>query len=903
MTRSTSLACRSALVCLASFCTAVAPGRALAQGSCGPETRVPFAGHNFPIQSAPTLIDGFPYLTFSEPVAAASVPGEIERIAVAEHGGRILVFPNNPYEQDAPVLIDLSVAGPTWVAALVSGEDGVLGVAVDPEFASNGFFYVNYSVAGLSCGTDAPSCLRVVRFHADLSEEDQTLALDPASGQTLLQIDQPLSGHRSGAMAFGPDGMLWLASGDGGGSFDPQNRAQSTQVLLGKVLRIDVHGQLPYQIPPDNPFFGRAGFRGEIFAYGLRFPRSMGFDKLTGDLWLGDLGEFRAEEVDVIPFAAPGGRNFGWRLCEGTVNVASGGCKTPGLTAPVLTYAHGAVGGGMSVTGGTVYRGAEVSALYGKYVYGDFANGRIWAFDPQTGAPSVQIASKMGVSAFAEDRSGELLLVGRLDGKLWRVIAAGSVLDPAVPQTLADTGLFTDFTTLEPAPGVIEYDVNVKHWASTAESRRWLALPGDSQIGFTATGDWLLPVGTALVQQFDLPTIDGTKHVETRVLVRQDAGWRGYTYWWIPGQTRADLIQDSLSYPYAVPGGDEPISLEWYFPRPSECAGCHTQAGGFALGLRTRQLNLEGLDGSGTNQLDRFACLGLFDAPIGPASSYDHFSGPGDRRASVDRLARSYLDVNCASCHSPGAPAPGGMDLRFDTPLEATNTLYAPATQGDLGVPGGLRIHPFQSQNSVLLARLGGEDSTLWMPPLAPLPDVPGAALLQTWIDFGLPSERDPDGDRVDVAEDNCPTVANPDQSDEDGDGVGDACDNCPMIANPRVAPDYLATHPWVTLTGGQRDDDADGFGNRCDARFETMKAIVGTTELFSMRASVGQPVDSMTCGLHHDMRCAAYDLDESDGLIDDADVEAFRERVGKRPGPTCPTCPLLCEGPACDAQ
>jgi hypothetical protein len=244
------------------------------------------------------------------------------------------------------------------------------------------------------------------------------------------------------------------------------------------------------------------------------------------------------------------------------------------------------------------------------------------------------------------------------------------------------------------------------------------------------------------------------------------------------------------------------------------------------------------------------------------------------------------------------------MDLRFDTPLADTHTLFVAATQGDLGVPGGVRIHPFQSYNSVLVARMFSLDQSVWMPRLGVTPDLTGAQLIAGWIDYGLPPDRDPDGDRVDVLEDNCPTVPNPGQEDYDQDGVGDACDNCPMVPNPRVSADFLATHPWATLTGGQRDDDADGYGNRCDAQFQGKSRNVSPQDVAAMKMSIGQPVDGSTCGLGHKLPCAMFDLDESaSGVIDDGDVDVFKALVGKPPGPTCPSCPLACEGPACAAQ
>jgi len=901
MTRSASLGRSPALFLFASavalLCVAL-PAAALAQTSCGGEQRVAFAGHSFPVVAAPVLVDAYPYLLFTDPVAIAQIPGAADRLAVAQLGGQVLVFANDYFAFSGDPLADLTASDPSYAPVQTGGEQGLLGLAFDPDFANDGFFYVDYTVAASVCGA-ASDCLRVVRFHAT---EGSTLSADPGSAETILDIPQPFPDHKAGQLAFGPDGMLWIASGDGGGSGDPQNNGQSTATLLGKILRIDVHGGDPYAIPADNPFAGSAGQRGEIFASGLRDPRRFGFDALTGDLFIGDVGESRQEEIDLVPFGATGGQNFGWALCEGTRDFRGAGCDAPGLTAPVLVYPHDATGGS-DVAGGTVYRGPDLPQLYGRYVYGDEASGRIWSWDPAGAAAPAQLATLDGVTAFVQNRAGELLVLSRSDGQIHKFVPAGSELDPGVPQLLSDTGLFSDATALAPAPGLYEYGVNIPAWASLAATRRWLALPGSTQIGFSASGAWTLPVGTALVEQFDLPGQTGVLHAETRVLVHQDTGWRGYTYWWTPDQSHASLITTSLFYTYNVDFGAGPQAIDWYYPLPSQCSDCHTAVAGSALGLRTRQMNRSFDAGAGApNQLDRFACLGLFDAPIAAGSSYDHFPALDDAGVSLDRLARSYMDVNCASCHQPGSPSATGMDLRFDTPADATNTLFQPATAGDLGVPGGERIHPGHPELSVLIARMASLDFDSGMPPLAVFPDPTGKAVLSAWISYGIPG-RDDDGDRVDISEDNCPTVANADQRDSDGDGVGDACDNCVLVANPRAPDGWLAAHPWSTLTGGQRDDDGDGYGNRCDAGFEMSwgsSKVVNGRDLGAMRMSLGQPVDGSTCGLGGNMPCGPYDLDETGDTIDQGDLDVFRTLIGKEPGPKCPTCPIDCTGPAC---
>jgi uncharacterized repeat protein (TIGR03806 family) len=898
MTRRTRLGSPPTLVLAALLCVVLGAARARAQQVCDGETRTPFAGHAFPVAAAPVLVEAFPLLRFTNPVLVTAVPGAADRLAVVEQGGRVLVFANDRDALAADVLLDLSQDGGAFAPVLSGGEQGLLGLAFDPDFAVNGYFYVDYTPAAAACNTFSGSCTRVVRFRADTvaTETGDVLVADPNSAETVLQYTQLLPSHEAGMIAFGPDGMLWIATGDGGTSGDPANVAQRTTNLLGKLLRIDVHAGTPYAIPPDNPYVGQFGAREEIFALGLRNPWRFSFDRLVGDLWLGDVGETH-EEIDRIAFGA-GGQNFGWRLCDGTVDFSGAGCGAPGLSAPLLDYSHGS-GEGQSVTGGVVYRGAKVPSLYGKYVYGDYASGRIWAWNPAGSAPPQQIATRVGVAAFGEDRDGEILLVGKLDGVLRRLVAAGSELDPGVPRNLADTGLFADVPNLVPAAGLVEYEPILPAWSNFAVSRRWLALPNGTTLGFSPTGAWDVPVGAALVQQFDLPGAAGPVHVETRVLIRQDFGWRSYTYWWIPDQTRASLITDSLYYPYEVDFGSGPQVVDWYFPRLSECQDCHTPVAGGALSLRTRQLNRDSaLGGSARNQLERLACLGMLDAAIGPAEGYEHFPANDDSDASLDRHARAYLDVNCASCHQPGGSTLAGLDLRFDTPLDATQTLFAPPTAGDLGIPGAFRIHPGHRERSVVYARMVSFDQATWMPPTTSLPDFAGAELVGAWIDFGLPG-RDPDGDRIDVAEDNCPTVANPDQSDVDGDGVGDACDNCPLVANPRVADGWLAEHPWAGLTGGQRDDDGDGYGNRCDAKWSGSQSV-GSVDLAALRHSLNKSVAANDCGVDENLPCARFDLDETGPVIDQGDLDAFRALIGMKPGPTCATCPLECAGTAC---
>lgn len=267
-------------------------------------------------------------------------------------------------------------------------EMGLLGLAFDPNYQENGYFYVNYTGDGGNT--------RISRFQASDNYSD------PNSEVVLLVIDQPFQNHNGGALAFGPDGYLYAGLGDGGLAGDPYKNGQNTQTLLGKILRIDVENGNPYSIPSDNPFGN------EVWAYGLRNPWRISFDKLTGDLWIGDVGQGEWEEVDHLPAGTPGGTNFGWSIMEG--NHGYDGDPQPGLLLPVTEYSHSS-GDGCSITGGYVYRGA-MPAWNGIYLYGDYCSGNIWGVIPSVDGWQTQRLFEAGVTitTFGQDESGEIYL-------------------------------------------------------------------------------------------------------------------------------------------------------------------------------------------------------------------------------------------------------------------------------------------------------------------------------------------------------------------------------------------------------------------------------------------------------------------------------------------------------------
>ena len=356
------------------------------------------------------LREAFPNLSFNHLTEIVSAPAGRDRLYAATQAGVIYQFPNDPAVEQPVVFLDVSDR------VVDGGERGLLGLAFHPDYETNGYFYVNYTAGN-------PLQTRISRFSRLSTNPDQA---NPASEQVLLTYTQPFENHNGGKIAFGPDGFLYISSGDGGSGGDPLNNAQNRQNLLGKILRIDVNapaGNLPYGIPPDNPFAGNTqGFREEIFAYGLRNVWKFSFDRDTGRLWAADVGQNSREEIDLIT----NGGNYGWRIMEGTTCYnPSSGCNPAGLILPVYEYTH-ASGLGRSITGGYVYRGSSLPALQGKYIYADYVSGNIWALELREDGTVAEntLLRNAGflVSSFGEDQNQELLVLSHgAGGKIYRL--------------------------------------------------------------------------------------------------------------------------------------------------------------------------------------------------------------------------------------------------------------------------------------------------------------------------------------------------------------------------------------------------------------------------------------------------------------------------------------------------
>jgi hypothetical protein len=339
----------------------------------------------------------------SFPLDLQSVAGDVERLYVVEQGGRIRIIRNGQI-QAAP-FIDISERLST------GGERGLLGLAFHPGFASNGRFYVSY--------TNPSGDTHIAEFTADSAD-----AASPASERVLLVVPQPFGNHNGGGVAFGDDGHLYIALGDGGSGGDPLGNGQALDTLLGKILRIDVDTGAPYAIPPDNPFLSTPGAQPEIWAHGLRNPYRIAFDPATGNLYIGDVGQRRREEIDVGLASGGGGENYGWNVMEGLDCFSpSSGCDGTGLTLPILDYSHGE---GCSVTGGVLYSGCRMPDLVGTYFYGDFCSAFVRSFRLAGGQAtdmrdwSETIAGIDQISSFGTDAEGEVYIVD-YEGEIYRI--------------------------------------------------------------------------------------------------------------------------------------------------------------------------------------------------------------------------------------------------------------------------------------------------------------------------------------------------------------------------------------------------------------------------------------------------------------------------------------------------
>ncbi|MEE3220513.1 MAG: PQQ-dependent sugar dehydrogenase, partial [Planctomycetota bacterium] len=473
--------------------------------------------------------------------------------------------------------------------------------ALHPQFQQNGYFYVAYI---LDPAKNEPHGTRLVRFQVDPKNP-----LDGDRATEKLLLTWPSGGHNGGCLKFGPDGYLYVCTGDSSGLNDEALTGQDLGNVSGAILRIDVdpeEGGGPYAVPDDNPFVATKGARPEIWAYGLRQPWKISFDRKTGDLWTGNVGQDLWEQI----FIVERGGNYGWSVMEGSRPFRPDRPRGPSpFVQPIVEHDHAEF---RSITGGFVYHGSRLQDLTGAYVYGDYDTGKIWMLRYDRRQQRVTenrelLDSQLRLVGFGEDNAGELYLVDHMGGRLSRLEpnpAAGQKTD--FPRTLSETGLFASVADHRPAAGVIPYSVNAPQWIDGAQKQRFLALPADRQIEFDgitypqpapgAPHGWKFPDGAVLFETISIEMERGNpasrRRLETRLLhFEQLAGdndfgdqfWRGYTYVWNADQTDAVLLEDprgldrmlKIKDPAAPKGIREQT---WHFPGRAECTVCHNMA-------------------------------------------------------------------------------------------------------------------------------------------------------------------------------------------------------------------------------------------------------------------------------------------------------------------------------------
>jgi uncharacterized repeat protein (TIGR03806 family) len=674
----------------------------------------------------------FPKLKFVEPVTRVSrnpllllqAPRDASRWFVLERPGIVRVFDNNESVATSSVFLDIDPR-----VESTCPECGLLGMAFHPDFPAMPRVYVTYtSMQRTGGGPDT--------HLSEFTSPDGGLTLNPDSERVVITINKPGTNHHGGHIAFGPDGFLYFATGDGNGfAIDSAQRLNS---LLGKFLRIDIRGTTGtalYRIPPDNPFAAStapcnvngSGAQNcpEIYAWGLRNPWRWSFDRQTGDIWLGDVGESTREEVNRIVR----GGNYGWRCFEGTQRpTTTRSCEEPqNPRPPIAEYDHTV---GRAVTGGYVYRGTAIPALVGRYVFGDFASGRVWDI-PNGTSPTMTMTGGLEtgffISSFGEGNDGELYVVN-FGGDLRRITGAGSSGEGVATQ-LSATGCVNPSNPTQPASGLIPYAPNAPFWSDGAAKERWIGLPDGQNINVQTDGDWSFPNGTVLMKNFRI----NDRLIETRLFMRHPDGvWAGYTYEWNAQGNDARLVRGGKQ---ATIGGQT-----WIYPSEAQCLACHTQAAGSSLGLETRQLAFNityPQTARDAHQLVTLNAINTLTPPIAEPANQTPYPNPTGTAGTLAERARAYLHTNCSQCHRPAGPTPSEMDLRYSTPLADTNACDAVPGHGDLGIADARLIAPGAPERSVIPARMNQRGNANAMPPvgLGARVDADGVELIRNWID------------------------------------------------------------------------------------------------------------------------------------------------------------------------
>lgn len=717
----------------------------------------------------------FPNVKFNHPLLVTRCPGT-DRLFVGEQEGVLYSIKPEPTAK-AELFFDLRKELKTIdKLPTAKGLGEMYGLVFHPKFTENQFCYVCYTLTPKDGSLRRlPEGSRVSRFTVTKTDPPR---IDPASEEIVITFEG--GGHNGGDLHFGPDGMLYISTGDSASPNppDPLNTGQDCSDLLSSVLRIDVNRKdagKNYAVPKDNPFVVMKDVRPEIWAYGFRNPWRMGFDRQTGDLWVGDVGWELWEMVHKVEK----GGNYGWSIVEARQPIKPNQKIGPTpIRLPLIELPHTIAA---SVTGGYVYRGKKFPELVGAYIFGDWETRRIWAarFEgdrlkemPELVKPSLRIV------AFGEDHAGELYFLD-YDGGTMHTLERNDVggANTKFPTKLSETGLFADVKNHVPAEGVLPFRPNARQWQDGASAEHLIALPGLSSVtlfekprplpGQVFWHDFSMqfPRDAVLVKTIKMSTPTGdrqiavSRRIETQILHHDGEDWHGYTYAWRDDQTDADLVPadgaEKALTTFSLRDKDFKREQIWTFHSRTQCMSCHSAWSEYALAFNVGQLNGSGYftHNKGPNQLIRLSQDGYIqrlskeDKPLPPFddksvtihpcivdTSSNRF-GPVASPLPLDQRARSYLHANCAHCHRFGGGG-GSVVLELDIAksLKETGILDVRPKQGDFSIADARIIAPGDPGRSVLLYRMA-KFGRGRMPHLgSEWPDSEGIELINQWI-------------------------------------------------------------------------------------------------------------------------------------------------------------------------
>ena len=686
------------------------------------------------------LVPAFPNLRFNDPMQVRWSP-ELKRYFVCELQGKIWSFVPEEDVASADLVADLKRDIQSFDPVRSNGLHEVYSIAFDPDFANNRFIYV-CMIFTSKTGKPLDDGTRISRFQV-LGD-----TLPKIDTQSELPIIEWIAGGHNGCdLLFDQSGCLLISTGDATEPSPPDRlkTGQDISDLLSSILRIDVRNaskEQPYTIPRDNPFLEVPNARKEVWAFGFRNPWRMNLDRATDTLIVGDVGW---EKWEMIHRVERGG-NYGWSVREGNELIQSDIPLGPvPVTPPWVALSHAE---SASITGGMVYRGQQLPALSGSYLFGDWVHGRVWVIPLDRSDPQREIASStLRIVAFEPDANGEALVVNHLNQTpLYRLVANPQYMEQQresqeFPRQLSQSGLFQSTLKQEPAEGVIGFSVNHPMWQDGALSQYYLGLPSKSKVGVYDSPQPLTnmamfnsrlhyPAGTVLAKTIRWQEV----LLETQVLHFDGSRWHGYSYVWNKEQTDAELapregmelVIDSLP------------QKRWRVHGRNECFQCHNPWSETTLAFTPEQLHSEALgDESPWLRLHRDEWIQTMNSKwesIDPRSCV-RLPLQQNASSSVEDRARSYLHVNCAHCHQFGAGTGLAISLRLSDSMEESKLLARMPEKGSLGFTNAKIIDPGNPSNSILLYRMASS-SVGRMPHIGSREvDFKAVSLIAQWIE------------------------------------------------------------------------------------------------------------------------------------------------------------------------